>query len=248
MSVLSIEANERVTFGVRYEDEHLVVVDKPAGVVTNPGVGHQHDTLLNGLFARYGDRLQNLGKARDFGLVHRLDRDTSGLVIIALTANAYDGLRAEFETRAVGKYYWAIVHKTPRETEGVIKRAIIEELKRKDKYTSEKFARIARAGKPAVTAYRTLEANELGALIEARPVTGRLHQVRVHLASVGAGLLGDMVYSPNRVAGAHTRVALHAHRLVFEHPVTEETLDVRSPMPKDLKKVLGRLGLGVPEK
>jgi len=243
VSVAAVEPNERVTFGVRYEDEHLLVVDKPAGVVTLPGVGHQHDTLLNGLFASRGEKLRQLGRARDHGLVHRLDRDTSGLLIVALTVEAYDGLRAMFAERAVRKYYLAIAHKAPREAEGVIKRPVIEYVKRKDRYTSEKLARVDRGGKPAVTAYRVLASNDVGCLIEARAVTGRLHQVRVHLASIGAALVGDQQYAPRLAAGGLPRAALHAARLKFEHPVTGETVDVRSGLPKDMKKLLHRIGI-----
>jgi 23S rRNA pseudouridine1911/1915/1917 synthase len=247
MAVLTIEPNSRVTFGVRHEDEHLLVVEKPAGVVTQPGVGHEHDTLLNGLFATHGDRLQQLGRSRDFGLVHRLDRDTSGLLIVALTADASDGLRSMFRERAIKKFYWAITHKAPREREGVIKRAIIEETKRTDKYTSQKTARVNRNGKPAVTAYRVLDTSDLACLIEARAVTGRLHQVRVHLASVGAALVGDSAYASRMVAAGHPRAALHAHRVAFEHPITDERVDVRVGMPKDLRKLCVRFGLTLPE-
>ncbi|MEM1186228.1 MAG: RluA family pseudouridine synthase [Planctomycetota bacterium] len=246
MAVLTIEPNKRITFSIKHEDADILVVEKPTGVVTLPGVGHEHDTLLNGLFATHGERLQQLGRSRDFGLVHRLDRDTSGLLIIALSVNAYEGLQLAFRERQVKKYYWALSHKSPRDPEGVIKRPVIEYVKRRDRYSTEKLARVDRAGKPAVTAYRVLEANDLGALIEARAVTGRLHQVRVHLASVGAALVGDKQYAPRLAAGGHSRVALHAHRVVFEHPVTDERIDVRSGVPKDLRKVLNRLDLELP--
>ena len=108
MNSSSVEPNPRVTFRVCHEDEDLLVVEKPGRVVTQPGVGHQHDTLLNGLFASYADRLQNLGEARDFGLVHRLDRETSGLVVVALSPRAYDAMREQFAQRRVSKYYWAV--------------------------------------------------------------------------------------------------------------------------------------------
>lgn len=242
-----IEPNERVTYSIRYADEDLLVVEKPARVVTQPGVGHQHDTLLNGLFAHYGDRLQQLGVARDFGLVHRLDRETSGLLAVALSARAYDGMRALFETRKVSKYYWAICHKAPKDPQGVIKKAIAEQVKRKDRYTSIKYAKISNSGKPAATAYRVLASNELGALIEARPVTGRLHQVRVHLDLIGSAVLGDPQYGPNLVRKASSRLALHAHRLVFEHPITGEAMDITTKFPRDLKGVLKKLRLPGPE-
>lgn len=106
---LSVSPNPNIPFEVIYEDDHFIALCKPAGVVTQPGEKHQHDSLLNGAFSRWGKRLQNLGKRRDFGLLHRLDRDTSGLVLIALSAEAYDGLRDQFERRALTKRYWALL-------------------------------------------------------------------------------------------------------------------------------------------
>ena len=247
MTALSIEPNERVTFAIAHQDDDLLVVRKPPGVVTQPGVGHEHDTLLNGLFARFGQRLQQLGQKRDFGLVHRLDRGTSGVVAVALSARAYDGLRAAFAAREISKYYWALCHKTPREKQGVIKRAILEEERRKDRYTAEKRGVLSAKGKPAVTAYRVLDASPLGCLIEARPVTGRLHQVRLHLDSIGAGILGDKLYGPTRTTSAAHRLALHAHRIAFDHPVTGERVDAHSPFPKDLRRVLRALELARPD-
>ncbi len=242
-----IEPNPRVTFRVLHADDHLLIVEKPAGVVTAPGVGHQHDTLLNGLYAAHGERLRQLGVARDHGLVHRLDQGTSGVLAVALSREAYDGLRAQFETRAVRKFYWAVTMKAPRDPEGVIRQPIDEVLSRKDRYTSERTARPSSSGKPALTAYRVLAESELGALIEARPVTGRLHQIRVHLGMIGAPVLGDPVYGSHRSRGASARLALHAHRLALAHPVTGEELDLRTPFPRDLRGLLKRLGLPRPD-
>lgn len=249
MSDLSphIEPNPRVSYRTLHEDRDMLVVEKPSGVVTMPGVGHQHDTLLNGLYAKHGDRLRQLGIARDHGLVHRLDRDTSGVLCIALSRDAYDGLRQQFEQRTVRKFYWAICIKAPRQSEGVIKKPLEEVVKRKDRYTSVRFAKLAPGGKPAVTAYRVLEASELGAVIEARPVTGRLHQIRVHLASVGATVLGDDIYGTSRARGISNRLALHAHRIAFEHPVTGKPIDIRSAFPRDLRGLLKRLDLHRPD-
>lgn len=243
----TVEPNERVTFAVRHEDEHLVVVEKPARVVSTPGVGHQHDTLLNGLYARWGETLRHLGEKRDHGMVHRLDRDTSGLLVVAKSAAVYDALRAAFAGRRVEKYYWAICLKAPREPRGVVRKAIEERVERTSKYTAVKTAKPAAAGKPAVTAYRVLDESPLAALIEARPVTGRLHQVRVHLAMIGAGVLGDGQYGPVRTNRAAPRLALHAHRLRLDHPATGDPLDVRTAFPKDLRRTLRALELRRPD-
>lgn len=242
-----IQSNARVTFSIRHQDDDLLVVEKPARVVTQPGVGHQHDTLLNGLYAQFGEQLQQLGSARDYGLVHRLDRETSGLLVVALTSNGYDGMRTLFEQRKISKYYWAICHKAPREPSGVIKKAIIDQLKRKDRYTSIKYASISSAGKPAVTAYRVLASNNMGALIEARPITGRLHQVRVHLDLIGSAVLGDRQYGPQLVRKAAPRLALHAHRIAFDHPITGERIDIETRFPRDLKNTLNKLKLPSPD-
>ena len=242
-----IQSNERVTFSIKYEDNDLLVVEKPTRVVTQPGVGHEHDTLLNGLFVKYGKQLQQLGQARDYGLVHRLDRETSGVMLVALTAQAYDGLRKQFEERKINKYYWALCHKAPRESQGVIRRPILEQLKRKNRYTSIRKASISNAGKAAVTAYRVISESHKAALIEARPVTGRLHQVRIHMDLIGSAVLGDKLYGPNIVKHASPRLALHAHRIVFTHPIKEERMDIRTKWPKDLRTTLNRLDVPRPD-
>lgn len=241
MANYSIEPNDRVTFKIRYEDEHVLVVDKPAKIVTQPGLAHDRNALLNGLFAVYGQQLQNLGKVRDFGLLHRLDRDTSGLLIVALKAQAYDAIREDFANRRIKKFYWAVCKGGFTKTSGMIKKPILET------QLGKKVAKISPAGKPAITAYRILEGNDAAALVECRPVTGRLHQVRVHMAAIGHAILGDEEYAKDNVQGLSHRVALHAHRIAFVHPASGELVDVRSPFPADLKPVLKRVGLHRPE-
>lgn len=248
MPTLSIQPNEHVAFKVLHEDDDLVVVEKPARLVTQPGLGHESDTLLNGLFAKWGTKLQNIGRERDFGLLHRLDRETSGVLIVALRAKAYDAMREAFAERKVRKYYWAIVATTPEPASGVIKLPIAEFEGtvggRRGK--SKKLGRVSSAGKPAVTAYRVLDSNHLGALLECRAVTGRLHQIRVHLEAIGSPILGDGIYAPRGLAGASPRLALHAHRVAFTHPTSGEKVDVTTGVPTDLKGVLKRLGLKKP--
>ena len=239
--MLSVEPNPRVRFKVLHEDAHVLVVLKPAGLATQPGKGHTDDTLLNGLFAEHGTALQQLGKARDFGLLHRLDRMTSGVLVVALTKDAYDGLRRAFETRSVRKFYWAVTGRAPSKPSGTINRPILEE------DGQRKTARVSPRGKPALTAYRVLAAGAIGAIIECRPVTGRLHQVRVHLDSIGCPILGDDEYAPPALRRAAPRLALHAHRIAFDHPVTGAKVDIRTPWPKDLAGVLKRLRLSAPE-
>jgi len=240
----SINPNPAIAFKIRYQDDDVLVVEKPARLVTQPGKGHEDDTLLNGLFVEFGALLQNLGKARDFGLLHRLDRQTSGLLLVGLRPRAYDAMRAMFEKREIKKYYWAVVSKAPKKPSGVIRRPILEET------DDKKTARISPAGKPALTAYRVVGTSTVGGraavILECRPVTGRLHQIRVHLDSIGCPILGDDVYSPKSKVRVSPRLALHAHRVVFTHPVTGEVVDVRSPWPKDLNPLLRRLGMSKP--
>ncbi len=243
----SVEPNASVTYKVRYEDEHLLVIDKPARVPTQPGKGHLTDTLLNGLFAHHAARLQNLGRARDFGLVHRLDKDTSGLLVVALTGRAYDALRSAFATRDVAKHYWAVCAKAPDPPEGVVKLAIAETHGGGERQNAMKLAHIHPGGKPAATAFRTLDASDMAALIEARPLTGRLHQVRVHLKAIGSPIVGDPLYAPKSYQRASARLALHAHRLCFTHPETGERVDVRSRWPSDLRRLLRVMKLARPD-
>ncbi len=237
---LSIEPNDSVTLKIRHRDDDLLVVDKPARLVTQPGKGHESDSLLNGLFVEFGAKLQNLGRARDFGLLHRLDRQTSGLLVVALTRSAYDSLRDGFERRLIRKFYWAVSVRAPHKPAGTIRRPIVEES------GDRKTARIGASGKLALTAYRVIESTDRGAVVECRPVSGRLHQVRLHLHSIGCPIFGDDVYGRPALAAAAPRLALHAHRLAFTHPRTGETVDVRSPFPRDLKPLLRRLGLATP--
>lgn len=270
MATLSIEPNPDLPIALAYEDADLLVALKPSRMVTTPGKGHEHDSLMNALFATHGARLQNIGRERDFGLLHRLDRQTSGLVLVALTKSAYDALRGQFETRAVKKLYWAIVSGVPSPPKGVIDRPIRENEERQNKFKSRKVAAIARSGggrhgtagpaKEAVTAFRVLSApgDTAGAdgagapgpltasLLECRPVTGRLHQIRVHMEMIGHPVLGDREYGDQLAAKASPRLALHAHRLVFEHPVSGARVDAGSEFPNDLRGTLKRFGLVVP--
>lgn len=239
---LSITPNTAIPFTVRYEDDDLLVVEKPPRIPSQPGKGHESDTLLNGLFAVHGPLLQNLGRERDFGLLHRLDMPTSGLLLVGLRPRAYDALRAQFEKRTIRKFYWAVASRAPKRPSGVIRRPILEETGEK------KTAKISSAGKPATTAYRVIQASATtnATIIECRPVTGRLHQVRIHLESIGCPLFGDDLYGPPAMKRSAPRLALHAHRLIFTHPSTGKTIDVQSPWPRDLKPLLKRLGLQPP--
>lgn len=240
MPNLTVAPNPKIRLRVVHEDDACVVVDKPAGLVTQPGKAHSSDTLLNALFATHGLRLQNLGAARDFGLLHRLDRDASGLVAVALTASAYDHLRSSFAERRVAKRYWAITDGRPSKEAGVIDAPIAEVTGRR------KLAAIRADGKEAVTAFKVVSSGPRASLIECRPATGRLHQVRVHLASIGCPILADRDYGPPALRRRAPRLALHNFLLAFESPAGASVL-ATSPLPGDLSAVLPQERLRAPK-
>ena len=236
----SVEPNDDVPYEIRHADDDFLVVDKPARVVTQPGKKHEHDSLLNGLFSVYGKALQNLGDARGWGLLHRLDKDTSGLVLVALRNRAYDHLRKQFEDRQIRKTYWAIVCGRPKPVQGVIQKRITEIT------GTRKRAVIRRDGKKAITAYRVLQSANSVSLIEALPKTGRLHQIRIHMETIGHPVLGESVYLGKAEPPTVPRLCLHAAELSFIHPTKGHRITAQSPWPRDLVTTLKRFGLVVP--
>lgn len=243
--------NPRVTCRIIFEDEDLLVVEKTPGRVTLPGRGHEDDSLLNGLLATHANRLEQLGKERSYGVMHRLDRETSGLVLVALTVRSYEAIDEQLRSGGLGKFYYAVTKRAPNKPAGAINRPLLEyvgEARTPHGRRAEKLrlAKVAASGKPSTTAYRVLSEREAGALLECRAVTGRLHQVRAHLASINCPVLGDRFYGNAAVAGAAPRLALHAHRVVLRHPGTGKVLDVASKLPKDIRAVCRRLNLPLP--
>ncbi len=226
-------ANPALDVQLLMQDEHLCVAAKPAGMPTQPGVGHQRDTLMNALFALDGRALERLGHDRDWGLLHRLDRETSGCVIVARTPAAYDGIRRQFERRTIGKSYLAIVQgRLPRQ-DGSCRQPLAETLR-----GGTKVSVIATAGEPAITHWRTVAAKGDRAVLSISIETGRLHQIRAHLAWLGAPVLGDRVYRsllpPNTSALKDKSVTLflHAHSISFDHAATGERTTVTMPVPE----------------
>ena len=215
---------------------------KPAGVVTQPGKGHERDALLNGAFAVDGETLGSLGADRDWGLVHRLDRDVSGVVLLGRTAAAYDGLRSAFADRLVTKRYLAIVGKAPPSPQGTCSRPIREEIRNHVKVATCPV----RGGEPAETRWRTLACHDGVWLLEVEPVTGRLHQIRVHLAAMGCPVVGDRMYradqppntSPLPPGRAPDPLRLHAWRLTFPHPSGTGPMTIEAPPPTVMTAML----------
>ncbi|MEI8396172.1 MAG: RluA family pseudouridine synthase [Rhodospirillaceae bacterium] len=222
---------------VVYEDEDVLVIDKPAGMVVHPAPGSPDMTLVNALLAHCGDRLSGIGGVRRPGIVHRLDKDTSGLIAVAKSDRAHAGLSAQFESRTIRRTYSAVVRGLPLPREGVVNAAI-----GRSEGDRKKMAVVTRGGKAAITRYRVLESfGSTAALVECRLETGRTHQIRVHLASIGHSLIGDPLYGRGRAGGklpAFSRQALHAHRLEFLHPVGGAALAFEAPLPADMTELI----------
>ncbi len=227
---------EPVALEIIYEDAALAVLNKPAGLVVHPAHGHEAGTLYNGLRARYPELATWPPEDGWPGLVHRLDRDTSGVLVVARTPAVRDALRAQFKAAQVRKVYLALVNGRPK-----LDRALIEAPIGRDPRERKRMAVVPEGGKPAVTEYEVLE--QLGdyALLEVRPKTGRTHQIRVHLSAIGHPVAGDRVYGPQRRGLALGRLFLHAARLTFRHPVSDEDVTFSAPLPPELQTVLDGL-------
>jgi 23S rRNA pseudouridine1911/1915/1917 synthase len=227
---------EPIAVPILHEDTDLVVVDKPAGLVVHPAPGHPGGTLVNALLHHCGD-LAGIGGVRRPGIVHRLDRGTSGVMVVAKNDAAHLALAAQFHDHTVERVYLAFVRGVPGAEAGRVERAIGRHPRDR-----KRMSVAARHGRPARTAWRvrTRWPRAGAALLEVRPETGRTHQIRVHLASVGLPLLGDPVYGrggrqkARALAPALTRPALHAAVLGFDHPVSGARLHFEAPLPEDL--------------
>jgi 23S rRNA pseudouridine1911/1915/1917 synthase len=225
-----------VPFTVVAEDATVIVVDKPPGVVVHPGAGHRDDTLVNGLVYRFPE-LAALGTESRWGLVHRLDRDTSGLLLVGRSAEAHRALQRALRRREVRRTYLALAHGSVDAATGTVEAPIGRDPRHPTRMT------VTAAGRAARTHYRRLAWWGDATLLEVTLDTGRTHQIRVHLASIGAPLVGDSVYGRRPLPAAEPgRVWLHAWRLRFPHPVEDRMVDVEAPLPDDLAASLIRLG------
>ena len=241
----TLEAEE-LPLVVVHEDRHLVVIDKPAGLVVHPAPGHEGGTLVNALLAHCKD-LRGIGGELRPGIVHRIDKDTSGLLVVAKDDTTMKDLAAAFKEHTVERVYDALCAGKPPGPHGRI-----DTLYGRDPNARKKFSSRVRTGKRAVTNWRVVERFPGAARIEARLETGRTHQVRVHMAALGCPLLGDRTYGrPPRDAAVRAiadklgRQALHARSLAFVHPATGKRLAFESPLPADMQEALDALrGLG----
>ena len=260
-------APQAIALDVVHEDTHLIVVDKPAGMVVHPAPGSPDNTLVNALLAHCEGSLSGVGGARRPGIVHRIDKDTSGLLVVAKTDAAHQGLAAQFAAHDLERRYLAIVHGVPDpgdprlaglpgvafETGGMLRIATGLARHRTDR---QRQAVVLHGGRHAVTRARVLERfgqPPAAALLECRLETGRTHQIRVHMAHAGHGLIGDPLYGGRRLparalppgaaeaAAGFSRQALHAAVLGFVHPVSGAALRFESPLPDDLASLLDAL-------
>ena len=222
-------AAQAMPITVVYQDEHLVVVDKPAGLTVHPGPGHPDRTLVNALLALCPD-IEGVGGEIRPGIVHRLDKDTSGLMVAAKNQQAHHSLSAQIKDRKVTKGYLALVDGTPDQPHGRIDAPVGRHPRHRTRMA------VVVGGREARTSYRVLEGLAGASLLELYLETGRTHQIRVHLAYLGHPLIGDSVYGKRSpLLGRHF---LHAHHLGFRHPVSDEELELRSPLPEDLAEAL----------
>ncbi len=224
---------EDLPLKILYEDQGVIAVDKPAGMVVHAGAGHPSGTLVNALLHHFGSLSSVNGEMRP-GIVHRLDRDTSGVLLVARTDAAHQGLARQFHDRTVEKVYLALAHGHMKSPTG----RILAPISRDPVRRTRMMARLG-AGRPAHTEYRVLEQIGAFSLLEVRIKTGRTHQIRVHLSSLRHPIVGDTLYgAPAANLG---RFFLHAHRLRFVSPATNETVTVESPLPQELQEFLQAL-------
>lgn len=227
-----------------HEDDHLIVIDKPAGLVVHPAAGNLDGTLVNALLHHCRGQLSGIGGVARPGIVHRIDKDTSGLLVVAKSDKAHEGLARQFKDHSIDRLYAAIVYGVPAPPAGTIDAW----LGRSDADRKKMAVHREGRGKHAITHYRTMQRLKDAALVECRLETGRTHQVRVHMAHLGHPLIGDPVYGRERKGFksiletlSFKRQALHAKRLGFIHPVTKEPLTFDSSIPMDMQELLSEL-------
>lgn len=227
---------EELPLDILYEDSDVIVVNKPKGMVVHPSAGHYSGTLVNGLLYHCHDSLSGINGVLRPGIVHRIDMDTTGALIVCKNDRAHESIAAQLKEHSITRRYRAVVHGVIKEDEGTVNAPI-------GRHPAErkKMAVNERNGKPAVTHYRVLERFAGYTYIECRLETGRTHQIRVHMASLHHPLLGDAVYGPARCPFKLQGQVLHAMIIGFLHPATGEYMEFTAPLPEYFEKLLERL-------
>ena len=229
---------EAIPLDILYEDEHLLAVNKPAGMVSHPSYKNAGGTLINGVL----DLARAWPAGSKPGLVGRLDKQTSGVVLITKQAAVHTALQREMDARRVDKEYLAVVWGKPTPVRGTIDLAID-----RDPWDRRKVTVTDRGGQPSVTKYERIAVSSRVSLVRCRLITGRTHQIRVHLAAKGWPIVGDQTYGKRDADVPFPRQALHAWRLAFEHPVTGHPLAIVAPLPDDIRELCASLHLGTPD-
>ncbi len=220
---------------VVYEDDYVIVINKDQGVVVHPAPGHYEDTLVNGLMHHCEGNLSGINGVMRPGIVHRIDKDTSGVLVIAKNDLAHNDLAKQFFDHTITRKYYAIVCGNVKDESGTIDKPIA-----RAKHDRKKMA-IDPEGRRAVTHFKVLERFGKFTLIEAKLETGRTHQIRVHLASIGHPLLGDTVYNKSKITYKLEGQALHAKVLGFVHPKTKEYMEFETELPEYFNKVVKKM-------
>lgn len=237
---------QEIPLSILFEDEDLIVLNKPAGLVVHPAAGNWDGTLVNALLFHCGDSLSGIGGVARPGIVHRLDKDTSGLMVVAKNDFAHQALTSQFSDRTLSRVYKALIWGVPSPLAGEIQANISRHAR-----SRQKMSVVTEGGKEALTYYQVLDVLAEGhaSLVECKLATGRTHQIRVHMAHIGHSVIGDPVYSGRRNRGkaqakqgfigkmqGFGRQALHAGEIAFIHPRTEKKMHFQAPMPEDMEK------------
>lgn len=231
---------ENIPLDVRYEDDDILLINKPAGMVVHPAAGHDRGTLVNAVLA-YCPELEGIGGEKRPGIVHRLDKDTSGLILVAKNDRALRHLQAQFKARTVSKVYVALVEGQIQPPSAIIDAPIGRDPRQRKKMSVILSRPGSVRARPAQTRYRILTLYDDFSLLECEPYTGRTHQIRVHLAFVGYPIVGDTVYGRRKQRLALKRHFLHAAGLTFRRPSDNEELTFRTELPSELQAVLDKL-------
>ncbi|MEQ9115572.1 MAG: RluA family pseudouridine synthase [Rickettsiales bacterium] len=242
---------KNVKFDILFEDDDMAVIDKPSGITVHPGAGTENNTLVNGLIHQFGENLSNIGGEERPGIVHRLDKNTSGLMMIAKTNKAHLTLSKMIQNREIDRWYIAVVYGMPKPANGTINKNIARSNRDRTKMMISPLS-----GKIAITHYKTLKVFKNGAasIVECKLETGRTHQIRLHLDSIGAPVIGDPEYGSIKSFKLHSLgneaveaiqglkgQTLHSCKLSFTHFITKQKLDFQSPLPNDINNLINCL-------